>query len=196
MANRFFTNILNLLGGQKARAADVEADFDAVSVGFDKVQTELDALVTVDGGKAPKDSPSFTGPATFAGPVTVPDVSPTDSSNLAAPAKMVQQAIAKASIYVPWNPRVSAIDTTAVRQEMVGMDTSGGPRTLTLPAAPSPGDKVGFYDYGRSFHLNPLALQPAAGQAIEDGTVGEICYVRGRYARGFLLWTGTYWKAM
>ena len=54
MPNRFFNNVINLLTGTKARAGDVEADFTAVSAGFDIVQTEMDA-------KAPLASPNFSG---------------------------------------------------------------------------------------------------------------------------------------
>lgn len=54
MPNRYFNNIINLLTGTKARAADVEADFTAVSAGLDIVQAEMDA-------KAPIASPNFSG---------------------------------------------------------------------------------------------------------------------------------------
>ncbi|WNO06052.1 hypothetical protein [Rhodoferax mekongensis] len=57
MPNRYFNNIINLLTGTKARAADVEADFTAVSAGLDIVQAEMDA-------KAPLASPNFSGTPT------------------------------------------------------------------------------------------------------------------------------------
>lgn len=50
MANRFFTNVINLVNFTKARASDVEADISSVEVGFDLAQIELNAALRgVDG---------------------------------------------------------------------------------------------------------------------------------------------------
>lgn len=50
MANRFFTNVLNLVNFTKARASDVEADLSSIEVGFELAQIEINAsLRGVDG---------------------------------------------------------------------------------------------------------------------------------------------------
>jgi hypothetical protein len=43
MANRFFTNLIDILPFTRARSVDLEAHFSAIGAGFDQVQAELDA---------------------------------------------------------------------------------------------------------------------------------------------------------
>lgn len=57
MSNPYFTNTLDLIPSNRARASDVEANLSAVEAGFDGVKTDIDAL---ESGKAPIDSPIFT----------------------------------------------------------------------------------------------------------------------------------------
>ena len=52
--NRYFNNTIDLIGGTKARASDVEDNFNAVDTGFDVVQAEMDLKSTIA-------SPAFTG---------------------------------------------------------------------------------------------------------------------------------------
>ncbi len=49
MANAFFTNIINLLGGTKARAREVEADLTKVEVGFDLVAQNVMGMAVESG---------------------------------------------------------------------------------------------------------------------------------------------------
>ncbi len=58
MTNRYFNNTIDLLPFTRARSADVESNFSAVSTGLDTVQTEMDT-------KAPAASPTFTGTVTL-----------------------------------------------------------------------------------------------------------------------------------
>lgn len=58
MSNPYFTNTLDLIPSNRARASDVEANLSAVEAGFDGVAADIDAL---ESGKAPIDSPALTG---------------------------------------------------------------------------------------------------------------------------------------
>lgn len=51
MTNRFYNNSINLTPFTKARASDVEQDLSAASVGFDLVQTELNAALRAPDGE-------------------------------------------------------------------------------------------------------------------------------------------------
>ena len=47
---------------------------------------------------------------------------------------------------------------TAVANDLIPIDTSGGAWTLTLPASPSVDDRVYFFDYGQTFNTNNLTI--------------------------------------
>jgi len=53
---------------------------------------------------------------------------------------------------------VMTASTTAVSNTGYLVNTSGGPLTLTLPAAPILGDRVEFKDYGSAFATNALTI--------------------------------------
>jgi len=59
------------------------------------------------------------------------------------------------------NPVMTAVKTTtytAVANDLIPIDTSGGAWTLTLPASPSVDDRVYFFDYGQTFNTNNLTI--------------------------------------
>ena len=70
MSNPYFTNSLDLIPGNRARASDVEANLSAVEAGFDAVKEDMDgkaaqddylALVEAVLLRATINSPTFTG---------------------------------------------------------------------------------------------------------------------------------------
>lgn len=70
MSNPYFTNTLDLIPGNRARASDVEANLSAVEAGFDGVKEDMDgkaaqtdylALLAAVLLRATIDSPTFTG---------------------------------------------------------------------------------------------------------------------------------------
>lgn len=81
MTNPYYNNTINMAAGNRARARDVEADFSAVALGFDGVDTAL-AL------KAPLASPALTGVPTA--PTAAPG---TGTSQIATCAFVVAQAL-------------------------------------------------------------------------------------------------------
>ncbi|HEY9101093.1 hypothetical protein [Chitinimonas sp.] len=166
MANRFFTNALNLLAGQKARAADVEGDFDAVSVGFDKVQTELDALMIVDSTKAPKESP------TFVGQVTVPTVTVIGGGQLA----INQDAMLAATGLI--GTQGDLLDLMVMDSGVAMANTrellrGSGAVIRTLPFGAAVGATWGYKDDGQDFSSNKLTVIPPVGHRIEWAAVDE-----------------------
>lgn len=68
MPNRFFTNLIDLVAGTRARAGDVEANFNQVEQGFDEVASEIDALVA---GKADIAGEAYTGTHDFSAATAV-----------------------------------------------------------------------------------------------------------------------------
>jgi hypothetical protein len=59
------------------------------------------------------------------------------------------------------NPVMTAVKTTtytAVANDLIPIDTSGGAWTLTLPVSPSVDDRVYFFDYGQTFNTNNLTI--------------------------------------
>lgn len=196
MANRFFTNVLNLLGGQKARASDVEADFDAVSTGFDKVQAELDALVAVDGTKAPKDTPSFTGPAVFAGPVTVPTVTAAQPGQLAVNQDALLTTIAQLGSFTAPVYRRLLASGPVYRNERLGVACSGSAILAALPSAPGMGDTVYFLDEVGNWGSgsNKLSIDPGAGKTIMDLAAGEVLDCTDPNDGFGLSWNGSNWR--
>lgn len=88
MPNPYFTNTIDLIPGNKARAGEVEANLSAVEAGFDGVSTDIDALET---GKAPIASPTFTGDP------KAPTPADGDNDTSIATTAFVQTAVAAAA---------------------------------------------------------------------------------------------------
>lgn len=78
--NPYFNNSIDLLPTTRARAADIESNFSAVSTGFDGVKTDMDTKATLV-------SPAFTGSP------TAPTLSANDASTRLANMSAVQAAI-------------------------------------------------------------------------------------------------------
>lgn len=56
----------------------------------------------------------------------------------------------------PWVIKSSSY--TAVNNDRIFVDTSGGTVTITLPASPTVGDPVRFLDYASTFDTNNLTI--------------------------------------
>jgi hypothetical protein len=75
MPNRYFNNTIDLINNTRARASDVEANFDQVEDGFDTTQAEMDL-------KAPLASPTFTGTVTLPNTTSIGNVSSAEIAHL------------------------------------------------------------------------------------------------------------------
>jgi len=58
----------------------------------------------------------------------------------------------------PWATTTS--DITVAANDRYFVDTSGGTKTITLPAAPQTGDQVSFIDVAGTFDTNALTINP------------------------------------
>jgi len=76
------------------------------------------------------------------------------------------------------NFEVKTANYTALTNEKIAADTSGGVWTLTLPATPSNGDIVHFFDYANTFNTNNLTIA-RNGSNIEGLAEDMICDVGG-----------------
>ena len=68
----------------------------------------------------------------------------------------------------------TAATLTAVAGNIYPIDTSSNAVTVTLPASPSVGDEIVFFDYASNFDTNSLTVTPGGstkleGQTVEDG---------------------------
>ena len=62
---------------------------------------------------------------------------------------------------------------TAKAYENNWVSTSGGALTITLPANPSKGDEIRFFDVSNSFDSNALSINPTTSHKIMTGTLGD-----------------------
>jgi hypothetical protein len=76
------------------------------------------------------------------------------------------------------NFEVKTANYTALTNEKIAADTSGGVWTLTLTATPSNGDIVHFFDYANTFNTNNLTIA-RNGSNIEGLAEDMICDVGG-----------------
>ncbi|GLR13999.1 hypothetical protein GCM10007907_27890 [Chitinimonas prasina] len=190
MANRFYDNAPDLLGGQKARAADVEAHFDAITLGFAKVQAELDNHVAVGATKAPLLSPALLGIPTA--PTAAASAGGLQLANL----DYVLNTLAHISALDRPIPVPVSVSGASTRNTLEQVDTTGGIITRTLPGAPALLAEVHFEDAAQNFHRNRLVVYPHAGARIENTAINEPINVRMRFARIGFRWSGSYWKVI
>lgn len=71
---------------------------------------------------------------------------------------------------------------TAVANDLVRCNTSGGAFSITLPSSPADGDIVGIIDTNNSFSSFNLTILPTVGKTIEGDSTSFILDVNGSYA--------------
>ena len=79
----------------------------------------------------------------------------------------------------------TAVKTTAysaVVNDMVRVNSSGGAFTVTLPAAPADGDKIGFNDIANVCATNPVLIAAAGSKTVEGDATGMNLDLNGAYA--------------
>lgn len=83
---------------------------------------------------------------------------------------------------------------TAVSNDLVRVDSTSGPFTVTLPSAPVDGDKIALMDVTNQCGTNAVLLAAAGGKTVEGDNTGLTVNVAGAYV--FLVYnsTGTNWK--
>jgi len=74
---------------------------------------------------------------------------------------------------------------TAAANDLIPINTSGGAWTLTLPASPTVGNRVYFFDYGQTFNSNNLTIA-RNGKEIMNLAQDLVCDVQ--YYSGSLLY--------
>jgi hypothetical protein len=85
---------------------------------------------------------------------------------------------------------------TAVINDMVRVNSTGGAFTVTLPAAPADGDKVGLQDVSNACAANPVLLAAAGGKTVEGDATGLSVNVNGAHVELMYNATGTNWKML
>jgi hypothetical protein len=99
-------------------------------------------------------------------------------------------------------PMTSALATTsiktttytAVANDLVRVNSSGGAFTVTLPSAPADGDKVGLLDVTNSCGTNAVLLAAAGGRTVEGDADGLSVNIPGASVELIYSSTGTNWK--
>lgn len=86
------------------------------------------------------------------------------------------------------NFRVVSAAETLVSKAKIAANTTAGALTLTLPANPTNGDVIDFYDYAETFDTNNLTIA-RNGHKIEGLDENLICNVKGAYFS--LVYSGT-----
>jgi len=81
---------------------------------------------------------------------------------------------------------------TAVAEDELGCDTSGGAWTLTFPASPSAGDKIFVVDYKNTFDSDNLTIDPN-GNNIENQSTNLVLNLVG-FSGTFLYDATVGWK--
>ena len=136
MPNRFFTNVIDLLTGGKARATEVEANFTSIEVAFDTLATEYDAtLAGLAGSKADTNGEAYTGTHDFTGASSV-DV-PTPAAGVTGSKAVNMTALLNALGGVVAADYVDVEVSTATYQAVNGQRillTGALQQTITAPA--------------------------------------------------------------
>lgn len=191
MSNSFFNNTIDLVGGTKARASDVEGNFTAVSTGFDGVETALNL-------KAPLVSPALTGTP------TAPTAAPGTASTQIATTQFVANAALTAVLPGQSGNNGKFLTTDGSNATWAALSiawgsVTGKPTTLTgygitMSAART---ELGATAVGESLFMAASAAaartavgatttgsnvltavdQPAARTAIGGGTIGQDVFI-------------------
>lgn len=188
MANRFFTNIIDLITGNKARATEVEANFTLVEAGFDSLATEYDETLAT---KAIKAGDTYTGTHDFTGAAAV-NV-PTPAAGVTGPKAVNMTALLNALAGASLPQLVDVEVTTATYQAVNGQRillTGALQQTITAPAYSDDGRWAFKVCNGRTD--NVINWNGGKHQGISDATmtldasnsVAEVIGVNATYGWG------------
>ena len=89
---------------------------------------------------------------------------------------------------------IKTVAYTAMVNDLVRVNSAAGAFTVTLPAAPAGGDKVGIFDITNSCLTNAVLIAASGGKTVENDTDGLSVNVNGAFVQ--LLFTGTNWKVL
>jgi hypothetical protein len=91
------------------------------------------------------------------------------------------------------NTAIKTANYTAAVNDLVRVNSAGGPFTVTLPSLPVDGDKVGIFDVTNSCNTNPVLFAAAGGKTIEFDTYVTID-VEGAFVVALYNAASTNWK--
>lgn len=89
---------------------------------------------------------------------------------------------------------IKTANYTAVVNDMVRVDSTGGVFTVSLPSSPADGDKVGLQDIANMCTTNPVLIAATGGKTVEGDAVGLSANVNGAFVVLMYNATGTNWK--
>lgn len=214
MANSFWQHTSQFLAGTLVRADSMNSKLNGIEAGFELVEARLDAQITLP----PEFTGNTTIPnQTFANKIVYIDGSgnlglysisgfQTDVANTATNASTASSAASAAaasasaaSTYASnaaqsaagmmlTSATVRTSNFTAAVNVRYLIDTSAGAFTMTLPASPLVGDRVGFIDHAASFGQNNLTI---GRNSLKIMALAEDLICDVRYFAGEIEYTGT-----
>lgn len=162
MANPFFTNTVDLVANTRARAQDVEDNFDAVETGFDLVES----------AKADRADDTLSNP-TFTGTVTAPTAASGDNSTKVATTAYVQNEIGLAPQYAQQASDSAAAAAVSEANASASAFAAASSESNAATSASNANDAIVAF---RGSYYGPLASDPALDPNGNAAGEGDLYY--------------------
>jgi hypothetical protein len=91
---------------------------------------------------------------------------------------------------------VKTANYTASVNDLVRVDSASGVFTITLPASPVDGDKVGLLDITNKCGINAVLIAPTSGKTVEGDIGGLSIDISGASVSLIYLSTSSNWKLL